>query len=615
MAFRQELLDKVHHLPLQPGVYIMKNRDGDIIYIGKAKALKNRVSQYFQSSRGHSIKVQRMVENIWDFAYIVTDTEFEALVLECNLIKLHKPKYNILLKDDKAYPFIRIDIRSDYPRITLARRKLKDGAKYYGPYQNGKVIRDTIDLLQKIFLIPTCNKKFPQDFGKGRPCLNYHIKRCLAPCQGTISPEEYKEQFRQVISFIEGDCDSVIADLQHKMKQAAERLEFEKAAQLRDSIHSISQLKGRQKVYIDKESDTDLIATYYSGGKVCITVLFIRFGKLLDKDFFIYPEEAFDEEGLGAFVNQFYHEDAYIPREILVEEEIPDAALMAKRLYQLRGGAVTIRVPKRGELAALMEMARSNSKQELESVLTKQERVNKTLSDLQKQLDLPTLPRRIESYDISNTGDQNMVAGMVVWQDGQPAKSQYRRFRIQRQGQDDYSAMKEVLYRRFAEMDEGNEKFAQRPDLILLDGGKGHLNAVLEMFRELGITVPVVGMVKDNRHRTRELVTEHGNVTIVKTPHLYTLIGNIQEEVHRFAITYHRSQRSKTALGSALDDIPGIGQVRKKKLLTHFRGLKGIKQADVQQLRAVLPEKQAWEVYRHFHPQEQMQQDTEGGTP
>lgn len=613
MAFRQELMDKVHHLPLQPGVYIMKNREGDIIYIGKAKALKNRVSQYFQSGRGHSVKVQRMVENIWDFSYIVTDTEFEALVLECNLIKLHKPKYNILLKDDKAYPFIRIDTHCDYPRITMVRRKQKDGAKYYGPYPNGKVIRDTIDLLQKIFRIPTCSKKFPQDFGKTRPCLNYHIKRCMAPCQGNISPEEYQERFRQVISFIEGDCDSVAADLQNKMEQAAQRLEFEKAAQLRDSIRSISQLKGRQKVYIDKESDTDIIATYHSGGKVCITVLFIRFGKLLDKDYFIYPEQAFDEEGLGAFVNQFYHEDAYIPREILVDEEIPDAALIAKRLHQLRGGAVNVRMPKRGELAALLEMARSNSRQELESVLTKEERVNKTLSDLQQQLGLPTLPRRIESYDISNTGDRDMVAGMVVWQDGQPAKSQYRRFRIQRQGQDDYSAMKEVLYRRFAQLDEGNEKFAHRPDLILLDGGKGHLHAVLEMFRELGITVPVAGMVKDSRHRTRELVTQQGNVTIAQTPHLYTFIGNIQEEVHRYAISYHRSQRSKTSLGSVLEDIPGIGKVRREKLLKHFRGLKGIKQADMEQLREVLPEKQAAALYAQFHPQQT--ETEEGETP
>ncbi|MGI6031046.1 MAG: excinuclease ABC subunit UvrC [Eubacteriales bacterium] len=605
-TFPPELLEKVHNLPLQPGVYIMKNKDGDIIYIGKAKALKNRVSQYFQNSRNHGIKVLRMIQNIHDFHYIVTDTEFEALVLECNLIKMHKPKYNILLKDDKAYPFLRVDVQNEYPRLTLARKKAKDGAKYYGPYKNGKVIRDTIDLLQKLFRIPTCNRQFPRDIGKGRPCLNYHIKRCIAPCMGQVTPEEYRSLLGDVIDFIEGDTKEILRQLQQRMEEAAEALEFEKAAQLRDRIRSIQQLGDRQKVYSARESDVDILATYENGGKVCLTVLFIRYGKLLDKDCFFFSSEDFAEEGaLAQFIRQFYHEDSYVPREILVEQELEDARLLEQMLHPIRGGAVTVRCPKRGEMAGLMEMARANSKQELESILTREERVNKTLSDLQKLLQLPALPRRIESYDISNMGDRDIVAGMVVYQNGAPAKREYRRFKVRStDGQDDYAAMKEVLYRRFAEREEGNEKFATLPDLILLDGGQGHLNAVLDMFRELDIQVPVAGMVKDDRHRTRELVTRDGFVAIAGQPHLYAFIGSIQEEVHRFSIAYHRDKRSKSSMSSALAGIPGVGPARQKKLLKAFRGLKGLRAATQEQLAQVegIPQNVAEAVYRHFHP-------------
>lgn len=612
MAFREELLEKVHNLPLQPGVYIMKNKAGEIIYIGKAKALKNRVSQYFQSGKNHSTKVRKMVENIWDFNYIVTDTEFEALVLECNLIKMHKPHYNILLKDDKAYPFIRITIHDPYPRITLARKKEKDNAKYYGPYKNAKVIRDTIDLLQKLFQIPTCNKQFPRDFGKTRPCLNYHIKRCIAPCTGNISSEEYRKRFEDVVTFIEQGDEEVEKMLTQRMEEASEALEFERAAELRDRIKSIQLLRDKQKVYSSRESDTDIIASYRSGGKVCVTVLFIRFGKLLDKDFFIYKEEEFEEQGVGLaeFVKQFYDEDSYIPREILLDEPVEDEKLIQQMLYERRGGAVSVRCPQRGEMAQLMEMAKANSKQELESILTKEERVSKTLKDLQKQLNLPNLPRRIESYDISNTGDSAMVAGMVVYENGAPARKEYRRFRIKSiSGPDDYTAMKEVLYRRFAEMDEGNEKFAKAPDLILLDGGKGHLNAVLEMFRELDIQVPVVGMVKDRKHRTRELVTPQGMVSIIQMPHIYSFIGSIQEEVHRFAITYHRQMRKKDSMASALQNIPGVGKTLQKRLLKELKGLKGIKEASLEQLEGVerMPKKTAKAIYEYFHQQEEQQ--------
>jgi excinuclease ABC subunit C len=612
MAFREELLEKVHNLPLQPGVYIMKNKAGEIIYIGKAKALKNRVSQYFQSGKNHSTKVRKMVENIWDFNYIVTDTEFEALVLECNLIKMHKPHYNILLKDDKAYPFIRITIHDPYPRITLARKKEKDNAKYYGPYKNAKVIRDTIDLLQKLFQIPTCNKQFPRDFGKTRPCLNYHIKRCIAPCTGNISSEEYRKRFEDVVTFIEQGDEEVEKMLTQRMEEASEALEFERAAELRDRIKSIQLLRDKQKVYSSRESDTDIIASYRSGGKVCVTVLFIRFGKLLDKDYFIYKEEEFEEQGVGLaeFVKQFYDEDSYIPREILLDEPVEDEKLIQQMLYERRGGAVSVRCPQRGEMAQLMEMAKANSKQELESILTKEERVSKTLKDLQKQLNLPNLPRRIESYDISNTGDSAMVAGMVVYENGAPARKEYRRFRIKSiSGPDDYTAMKEVLYRRFAEMDEGNEKFAKAPDLILLDGGKGHLNAVLEMFRELDIQVPVVGMVKDRKHRTRELVTPQGMVSIIQMPHIYSFIGSIQEEVHRFAITYHRQMRKKDSMASALENIPGVGKTLQKRLLKELKGLKGIKEASLEQLEGVerMPKKTAKAIYEYFHQQEEQQ--------
>lgn len=612
MAFREELLEKVHNLPLQPGVYIMKNKAGEIIYIGKAKALKNRVSQYFQSGKNHSTKVRKMVENIWDFNYIVTDTEFEALVLECNLIKMHKPHYNILLKDDKAYPFIRITIHDPYPRITLARKKEKDNAKYYGPYKNAKVIRDTIDLLQKLFQIPTCNKQFPRDFGKTRPCLNYHIKRCIAPCTGNISSEEYRKRFEDVVTFIEQGDEEVEKMLTQRMEEASEALEFERAAELRDRIKSIQLLRDKQKVYSSRESDTDIIASYRSGGKVCVTVLFIRFGKLLDKDYFIYKEEEFEEQGVGLaeFVKQFYDEDSYIPREILLDEPVEDEKLIQQMLYERRGGAVSVRCPQRGEMAQLMEMAKANSKQELESILTKEERVSKTLKDLQKQLNLPNLPRRIESYDISNTGDSAMVAGMVVYENGAPARKEYRRFRIKSiSGPDDYTAMKEVLYRRFAEMDEGNEKFAKAPDLILLDGGKGHLNAVLEMFRELDIQVPVVGMVKDRKHRTRELVTPQGMVSIIQMPHIYSFIGSIQEEVHRFAITYHRQMRKKDSMASALQNIPGVGKTLQKRLLKELKGLKGIKEASLEQLEGVerMPKKTAKAIYEYFHQQEEQQ--------
>ncbi len=614
MKFKEEVLEKVKNLPHLPGVYIMRDARGKIIYIGKAKSLKNRVSSYFKALSDQRVKVEKMVEKIDDFSVIITDTEFEALVLECNLIKTHKPKYNILLKDDKAYPFMKITINEQYPRIMIARKKGPDNAKYYGPYKSTKVIRDTISLLQKLFLIPTCNKVFPRDIGKGKVCLNYHIKRCSGICQNHKSKEEYAETFKEVIAFVEGKREEILKDLRIKMEAYAQDLEFEKAGVIRDRIQSIEKLGDSQKVYSQRETDMDIISYFFMGGKVCITILFIRFGKLLDKDFFIYNEEEFLESdgGLSQFVGQYYREDSYIPRELLINaQEGEDLDALEEFMRTLRGGAVTIKNPKRGERLSMLEMATMNAKEELERVITKEQKERKLLVELQKHLSLKNLPRRIESYDISNMGDTNMVGGMVVFKDCQPYKKDYRRFKIEHQGQDDYTAMKEVIYRRFERYMAGDEKFSEMPDLILLDGGKGHLSAISEMLTQLNIDVEVFGMVKDNSHKTKELIGKNGVVTISKTPHIFAFIGTVQEEVHRFSIDYHKKLREKTTFNSQLADIPLVGKQRQKALLTHFKGVAGIKKASIEELMAVegVSKKIATAIKSHFSGEK----DDDGG--
>ena len=619
-----DLQQELKNLPSDPGVYIMHNASDEVIYVGKAKVLKNRVRQYFQKNSSHTPKVRAMVAKIAYFEYIITDSEVEALVLECNLIKKYRPRYNILLKDDKHYPYIKVTLNEPYPKIFMTRTLAKDGAKYFGPYMGTNTIRNMLEIIQKIFLPPMCNRKFPEDIGKGRPCLNYHIKTCFAPCVGNVSKEEYRKVFYDICSFLEGKHKDLLKLLQKEMEQASEQLEFEKAALLRDKIRSISALEEKQKIInASHQIDEDIIAFYTADNFGYFEVFFVRGGKLLGRENYRidHLQDADETQLMTDFVKQFYADSIYVPQQILLETPVEDQETIEEWLSGRRGRKVQISVPSRGEKRRLVELVKKNAQLAVDNELVKlkkYEEKNNALQELAKVVGFEKPPRRVESYDISNIAGSENVASMVVFENGKPAKKKYRKFKIKSfEGADDYASMQEVLYRRFrhaleeeeairdGKLQEAEAKFLPLPDLLLIDGGKGHLHAVNEILEQMEIEVPAFGMVKDNRHRTRALVGTEGEISISPVSSVFHLITRIQDEVHRTAISYHRQLHRKNSITSELDQIAGIGEKRKKALLNAFGSVEKIRTMTVQQLADAegVDKRSAQNVYDYFHSQ------------
>lgn len=614
-----DIQEELKKLPDKPGVYIMKDENGTIIYVGKAVVLKNRVRQYFQISANHSPKVTAMVAKIGEFEYIVTDTELEALILECNLIKEHKPKFNILLKDDKNYPYIKITMNEDYPRMFMTRRVDRDGARYFGPYSNVFSVRETMNLIKKVFPIKSCKRELPRDIGKGRPCLNYHIKQCLGPCTGNVDKEEYAVLMRDICSFLDGRQEAIIQKLEKNMAAASETLDFEKAASLRDKLSSLRHITEEQKVLSVAGADQDIVGFAASKTDTCVQVFFIRGGKLLGREFFVVEGTGEGElsELASSFLKQFYSTAAMVPPEIVVETQFEDIGVVEDWLSSKRGGRVHVRVPKRGEKLHMVEMVSQNAKLELARFNEKMAGggpVQEGLRGMTEALGLTQPPKRLEAYDISNTGSSEIVASMVVFEQGVPAKKEYRRFKIRStEVQNDYASMQETLYRRLkhaeAEKQEAGKReetgrqkpekqepekqepektgFSRLPDLIMLDGGLGHVNAVSEVLTELGISIPICGMVKDDRHRTRGLVLPDREIDLSKNLTVLRFVTSIQDEAHRFALDYNKKLRTKRYTKSILDDAEGIGPKRKKALLKHFGSVSRMRQAGIDDLQAV----------------------------
>ena len=605
----EELKDKAHSLPLRPGVYLMSDREGTIIYVGKAKALKNRVSSYFQDSSGHSEKTRVLVSQIHTFDVIVADSEFEALVLECSLIKRHKPRYNILLKDSKGYPYIRLPVLEGYPRFSMTGKVADDGAKYFGPFGGRKSTQEIIDALCGALKLPTCSRQFPRDIGKERPCLNYHMGQCEGYCLPEKTGEQYRETIRQAIRLLEGKFSDVEKELEGEMLQAAEGLEFEKAAHLRDRLQAITLLGKRQKVVTGRLTDTDVIGLHRGDVRWGISVLHYQDGELTSREVELFQVQAeSEEELLSAFVTQYYTGRGAAPGQILLPLELEDDAAVTRMLSEEVGRRVNLVTPQRGAKVELIRLAEKNAREECERVTTKEERSAKLMILLAELLDLPEPPKRIEAYDISNTGSADIVAAMTVFIDGKPLKRAYRYFKLRGMtGPDDYASMGQVLTRRFRRDLEGDENFAaEKPDLLLIDGGQEHAAVAKRVQAELGLSIPTFGMVKDNRHRTRALMTAGGSeIGIQQVPALFSLIGQIQEETHRAAIGFHRKQRSKSSYGSALEKIPGVGESRRKVLLKTFKSVKGIREASLSDLEAVLPKSAAKAVYGYFKNQEE----------
>jgi len=598
-----ELKEKARSLPLAPGVYLMQDKGGKVIYVGKAKKLRNRVSQYFQDSAAHSPKTRRMVSMIDHFDVIVAASEFEALVLECSLIKRHMPKYNILLKDDKGYPYLRIDMRDEYPVMTMVNRVMDDGADYYGPYGGRFVTQQLIDTIRLTFKLPGCGKSFPKDLGKDRPCLNYHMNNCDAWCQLSRTAEEYRLIMKQVTMLLQGKYKQIAQSLRQQMEDAAEALEFERAAALRDRMLAIENLGKKQLVTAGTMAHTDVIGYYEGSAKACFSVLHFVDGSLLDKSYEIVPLSGNMEDAVSSLVKQYYLSRNCAPKEILLPCEMEDAQLFSDLLYQNLKKRVHIRVPQRGDGVRLVQLANKNASEEAERVTSKEERTSGTLLLLRNILGLQEIPSRMEAYDISNTAGTDIVASMVVFVDGKPLKRDYKRFKINDLlDQDDYASMEQALTRRFRRYLDQDKGFSEAPDLLLIDGGVAHAQTAENVLHQMNLSVPVYGMVKDNRHRTRALVTADGREIGIQTyPAVFALIGQIQEETHRFAIAYHRLLRSKRLCQSVLDEISGIGPVRKKALLDSFRSVDAIEKASLAELEEVLPKAQAMEVYRFFH--------------
>ena len=598
----EELKDKAHTLPMAPGVYLMQDRTGNVIYVGKAKKLRNRVSQYFVDSASHSPKTRKMVSQLHSFDVIVAASEFEALVLECSLIKRHMPKYNILLKDDKGYPYLRIDMREDFPTMAMVGRVTDDGADYYGPYGGRYVTQQLIDTIRLTFKLPGCSKKFPADQGKDRPCLNYHMNNCDAWCQLGKSKEQYRDTMKQVTLLLQGKYKQIANQLRAEMEEAAERLEFERAAAFRDRLLAIENLAKKQLVTAGTMAHTDVIGYYAGAAKACFAVLHYVDGSLLDKTYEIVPLSDSTEEAVSTLVKQYYLSRNCAPKEILLPCEMEDGQLFSDLLMDKLKKRVHIRTPQRGDGVALVHLANKNAQEEAERVTTKEERNAGTLGMLQEILGLSEKPRRMESYDISNTAGTDIVASMVVFSDGKPLKRDYRHFKLRDlDDQDDYASMAQVLTRRFLHYQNGDKGFEQKPDLLLIDGGVTHAQTAVETLKQLGLQFPVFGMVKDNRHRTRALVTpDGGEISIQGHPSVFALVGQIQEETHRFAIEYHRKLRSKRLRESVLDEIPGIGPVKKKALLSKFKSVNAIGKASIEDLAKIIGTVAAKSVYEYF---------------
>ena len=601
-----ELKDKALSLPLAPGVYIMRNKDDKVIYVGKAKKLKNRVSQYFQNTANHSPKTRIMVSKIDHFDVIVAASEFEALVLECSLIKRYLPKYNILLKDDKGYPYLRLDMKEIYPKITMVGKISDDGAGYYGPYGSRGVTQDVMEAIRLTLKLPGCKKEFPRDIGKDRPCLNYHMNQCAGWCQSGKSCTEYRELMDQVKQLLQGNYKSVAGEIREQMLAAAENLEFELAASLRDRLNAVEALGQKQLVTAGTLADTDVIGYAQTEAKACFAVLHFSGGNLLDKDYEVFPIPDDREAAVSSLMKQYYLSRGLAPKHVLLPFEIEDADLFSRLLEQQFGRKPHLRCPQRGDNVRLVELACKNAFEEAQRLTSLEEKHLGTLNLLGKMLALEP-PRRIESFDISNISGTDIVASMVVFEDGKPKKKDYKKFRIEAlTDQDDYESMRQVVRRRFSHYKAGDAGFDTAPDLLLIDGGVAHARAAVEALEQIGLSMHVFGMVKDDRHRTRALVTPEGEeIRIDSNQTVFSFIGQIQEETHRFAITYHRQLRSKRLRYSELDSIPGIGPKRKEQLLKTFKSISAMSQASMEEFTRILPADAAMAVYQHFHPEEE----------
>ncbi len=615
--------EELKKLPSKPGVYIMRDAADVILYVGKAINLHNRVRSYFRENIGRGPAIDKMVTLIARFEYIVTDSELEALVLENNLIKEHSPKYNTLLKDDKTYPYIKVTVGEEYPRILFSRTMKKDKSKYFGPYTSAAAVKDTIELLNKLYQLRTCNRNLPKDTGIERPCLNYHIKQCLAPCQGYVSKEEYREQVAGALEFLNGNYNPILNSLEEKMKAAAESLEFEEAAKYRDLYNSVKQVSQKQKITDSVGEDKDIIALYQDEAEAVVQVFFVRDGKLIGREHYYMTNvpENNKPQILQDFIKQFYAGTPFIPRELMLQYEIEDAPLIEKWLTDRKGGRVYVRVPKIGNKEKLVELAAQNAKlvlsQDREKLKREEGRTIGAVKEIADLLGLSAI-HRMEAFDISNINGFENVGSMVVYEKGKPKRSDYRKFKIKSvSGPDDYACMKEVLTRRFLhgieeskelkenDMDQEYGSFTKFPDLLLMDGGRGQVNIALYVLDELHIHIPVCGMVKDDNHRTRGLYFNNVELPIDTRSEGFKLITRIQDEAHRFAIEYHRSLRSKTQVKSVLDDIPGVGPARRKALMRHFKSLEEIKNATIEQLLEIpeLNERTAEEILTFFRKQ------------
>lgn len=616
-----DIEQELKKLPDKPGVYIMHDAADEIIYVGKAVNLKNRVRQYFRPSHDEGPKKAKMVTQIRRFEYIITDSELEALVLECNLIKEHRPKYNTMLRDDKTYPYIKVTLGEDFPRVLFSRLIRKDKSKYFGPYTSAGAVKDTIELIQKMYQIRTCSRNLPKDIGKDRPCLNYHIKKCNAPCQGYISKEEYRKSIDMVLSFLNGNYQPVLKDLETRMMQASDQMEFERAIEYRELLNSVKQIAQKQKITSFDGEDKDIIALANDERDAVVQVFFIRGGKLIGREHFYVRVAAEDSEGqvLTTFVKQFYSGTPFLPKEIMLSAEIEDIPVIEEWLSAKRGARVYIRVPQKGMKEKLVELAKKNAElvlsQDRERIKREEGRTIGALKEIEKLLDMQGL-NRIEAYDISNISGFQTVGSMIVYEKGKPCRSDYRKFRLKTiQGPDDYASMHEVLTRRFLhgieekkelqekQMDEEFGSFTRFPDLIMMDGGKGQVNIALSVLSELHLDIPVCGMVKDDNHRTRGLYYNNVEIPIERTSEGFKLITRIQDEAHRFAIEYHRSLRSKVQVHSVLDDIEGIGETRRKALMRRFQSVERIREASVEELKETesMNERAAEAVYAFFH--------------
>ncbi len=610
---------KIKNLPMCPGVYLMKDETGAIIYVGKSKLLKNRVSQYFMHSKNHSAKTQAMVACVTDFEYMITDTEVEALVLECTLIKKYRPKYNILLKDDKQYPYIKITTNEEYPRITMTRRVDKDGAKYFGPYMSAYMVKETLETIKRIFKVRSCNKKLPADIGRGRPCLYYHINQCSAPCDGKISMNEYREAFERIADILEGKYKEVMKQLTEQMFQASDALEFEKACRLRDRIESLRILGEKQKMISAKENNKDILGLYRDEAETCIQVFFMRDGKISGSEYHVFEtDENSSAELLSGFIKQYYFHTTMIPKEILIPIPFDDAEDVEAWLKEKTGYKISLHVPQRGEKASLVEMVNKNAEESLQKHRFKRNREqlkqNEILHELMTTLSLDNPPYRIECYDISNISGAQSIGACVVYRGAKESKKDYRRFHIKTvDGANDYESMREVIYRRFCRAYEEEEaiqngellpekaKFLPLPDLILLDGGKGHVSAIRLLMETLGEEVPVFGLVKDNKHRTRGLTDDSHEFELDKNDMLFRFLTCMQDEVHRFAIAGFHKKHENASLHSELENITGIGPAKRKRLIQTFVSVRHIKEASLEELSQIVGNTTAKEVVKYFH--------------